>query len=107
MNFTALAIYSRSPAAFRAVKSLGILQLPCDKTVQKFMHRHNTSCGINEQSLLLNAERYDRYKSEREKEGLPMPLSKGVLIWDEVKVWGHPNLGQCKLFICMLHAGSI
>ena len=23
-----------------------------------------------------------------------MPLSKGVLIWDEVKVWGDPNLGH-------------
>ena len=50
------------------------------------MHRHNTSCGIDEQSLLLNAERYDQYKSEREKEGLPVPLSEGVLIWDVVKV---------------------
>ena len=50
------------------------------------MHRHNTSCGIDEQSLLTNAKQYERYKSEREKAGLPVPLSKGVLIWDEVKV---------------------
>ena len=83
---TALAIYSRSPAAFRAVRSLGILQLPCDRTVQRFMHRHNTSSGIDEESLRLNAERYDRYKSERLTEGQPAPLSEGVLIWDEVKV---------------------
>ena len=94
-----MAIYSRSPAAFRAVRSLGILQLPCDKTVQKFLHRHNTSCGIDEQSLLLNAERYDRYKSEQEKEGLPVPLSEGVLPWDEVNVWGHLNLGESRVHI--------
>ena len=78
-----MAIYSRSPAAFRAVRSLGILQLPCDKTVKKFMHRHNTSCGIDDEALLLSAQRYDSYKSERENQGLPPPLSIGVLIWDE------------------------
>ena len=30
----ALAIYSKSPAAFHAVQSMGILQLPCDKTLR-------------------------------------------------------------------------
>ena len=85
-KITAMAIYSRSPAAFRAVRSLGILQLPCDKTVKQFMHRHNTSCGIDDEALMLSAQRYDSYKSERKTQGLPLPLSIGVLIWDEVKV---------------------
>ena len=62
-KFPALLIYSRSPAAFLTVKSL---KLPCDKIMRKFMHQHNTSCGI-EQSLLLNAKQYDQYKSEQEK----------------------------------------
>ena len=44
------------------------------------MHQHNTSSGIDEESLRLNAERYD---TEQLMEG---PLSEGVLIWDEVKV---------------------
>ena len=34
---------------------------------------------------IVNAQRYDAYKSERQMEGHPVPLSKGVLIWDEVK----------------------
>ena len=85
-KITAMAIYSRSPAAFRAVRSLGILQLPCDKTVKQFMHRHNTSCGIDDEALMLSAHRYDSYKSERKTQGLPLPLSIRVLIWDEVKV---------------------
>ena len=62
-----MAIYSRSPAAFRAVRSLGILQLPCDKTVKQFMHRHNTSCGIDDEALMLSAQRYDSYKSKNSR----------------------------------------
>ncbi|CAH3160936.1 unnamed protein product [Porites lobata] len=33
----ALAICSRSPAAFRAVRSLGILQLPCSKEIRRII----------------------------------------------------------------------
>ena len=83
---TALAIFSRSPASFRAVRSLGILQLPCDKTLRKFMHRHVTSPGIDEEALLQNARKYDRFKNDRAAAGLPTPVGEGVLIWDEVKV---------------------
>lgn len=68
------------------MSSLGILQLPCDKTLQKFMDRHATSPGIDEEALMQHAEKYDGFKAKRAASGLPTPVSEGVLIWDEVKV---------------------
>ena len=58
----ALAIFSRSPAAYHAVRSLGIFQLPCDKTVRGYMYKHASSPGIQEDGLLDRAKRYDAYK---------------------------------------------
>ena len=50
------------------------------------MHRHATSPGIDDEALLQNAQRYDRFKEDRAADGLPIPVGEGVLIWDEVKV---------------------
>ena len=52
----AWAIFSRSPAAYHAVRSMGLLQLPCDKTLRGYMYKHACSPGISEESLL--ASRY-------------------------------------------------
>ena len=85
-EFLALAIYSRSPSAYHAVRSLGILNLPCDRTLKGHMYQHSRSPGISEDALLLRAQQYNSYKEERVKNGLPRPVAEGVLIWDEVKV---------------------
>ncbi len=50
------------------------------------MCRHAISPGIDEDALLQNAQKYDKFKVERVASGLASPLSEGVLIWDEVKV---------------------
>ena len=76
----ALAIYARNPAAYHAVKSLGILQLPCDKTFKGYMYRHASSPGINEEALLDRAKKYDVYRKERKERkecGFHYPLGDG------------------------------
>lgn len=82
----AMAIFSRSPAAYRAVKALGVLQLPCDRTLKHYMQRHSTFPGINEDLLFQAAQRYEEFKSDRVHAGFACPIQEGVLIWDEVKV---------------------
>lgn len=49
---------------YRAVRSLGILNVPCDKTVRGYMYKHASSPGINEEGLLDRAQKYDKYKKE-------------------------------------------
>ena len=82
----AMAIFSRSPAAYHAVRLLGILQLPCDRTLRGYMKRHSTFPGINEESLYHAAQRFAAFKANRVEAGFAPPVQEGVLIWDEVKV---------------------
>ena len=46
----------------------------------------STSPGINEETLLDRAQKYEIFKDERVKDGFIRPVGEGVLIWDEVKV---------------------
>ena len=82
----ALAIFSRSPAAYHAVRSMGIIQLPCDKTLRGYMYKHASSPGISEEHLLENAKCFREFKSQRVSDGMAPPVGEGVLIFDEVKV---------------------
>lgn len=82
----ALAIFSRSPSAYNAVKSLGILNLPCNKTLRGYMDQHFSTAGINDEALLEHATKYESFKDERVRDGFKKPVGEGVLIWDEVKV---------------------
>ena len=61
LHLTALAIYTRSPAAFRAVRSLGILQLPCCKELQRIVSRNADGPGIREQYLANESETYKTF----------------------------------------------
>lgn len=80
----ALSIFARSPAAYHALKDIGMFQLPCDRTLRGYM----SSClpGIHTDMLLEQAEKYRLFKQKQIKDGLPMPTGEGVLMWDEVKV---------------------
>uniref|UniRef100_A0A1X7UZ06 Uncharacterized protein n=1 Tax=Amphimedon queenslandica TaxID=400682 RepID=A0A1X7UZ06_AMPQE len=81
----ALAIYSRSPAAYHSLKSLNILNLPCDRTLKGYMYKHSSSPGISEDSLLDSAQKHESFKKEEAQKECPIPVGEGVLIWDEVK----------------------
>lgn len=69
-----MAIYSRSPSAYHGLKSLGVLQLPCDRTLRQYMTYQIS--GVDE----------DAFKKKRVQEGFVKPVGEGVLMWDEVKV---------------------
>ena len=83
---SALAILSRSPSAYQAVRDLGILQLPCDRTLRSFMHKHCHSPGIDEESIQQSAIKYEEHIQETIGGGYKKPLKEGILIWDETKV---------------------
>lgn len=86
-----MAVFSRSPAAYRALKALRVLQLSSDTTLRCYMQRHSSNPGINEDLLHQAALRYSEFKSEKVRAGFAPPVQEGVLIiWDEVKVrcWG-------------------
>lgn len=83
---SALCIFSRSPTAYHALKSLGIIQLPCDRTLRGYMYKYSSSPGICEDALLERAKKYESYKKEQVEAGNLKPVGEGVLIWDEVKV---------------------
>ena len=85
--YIALAIYSRCPSAFKAVKSLNILQLPSERTMKTHMNRFKKSAGINEDDMRQSAALYKEHKTRLSAQGKNLPLGEGVLIWDETKVW--------------------
>ena len=79
---SALAVYSRSPAAFEALKSLNIIQLPSRSSLQAFLSSHQNEPGVKEESLALQFELYSQHKAEKS----PTPTGDGILIFDEVRV---------------------
>ena len=88
LHLTALAIYTRSPAAFGAVRSLGILQLPCCKELQRIVSRNADGPGIHEQCIANQSEAYQTFCESKVASEGKKPLGIGVLIFDETKVSG-------------------
>ena len=72
----ALAIFSHSPAAYHAVRSMGIMQLLCDKMLRGYMYKHASSPGINKEHLLESARRFKTFKTERVSDGMLPQLGK-------------------------------
>ena len=88
-----MAIYSRSPAAFKAIRSLDILQLPSERTLKINMSQFKKKSGINEDDIRQSSVMYDEHKKRLQSEGKMLPLGEGILIWDETKV--------CLKLLCM------
>ena len=82
----ALAVYTRSPAAFRAVRSLGILQLPCCKELQRIVSKNADGPGIHESYIAHQSQVYEQFCAKKVESGRKRPLGVGVLIFDETKV---------------------
>ena len=77
-------MYSRSPAAFEALKGLNILQLPSRSSLQAFLSSHQNDPGVKEESLALQFQLYSQHKDVKS----PTPTGDGILIFDEVRVQG-------------------
>ena len=82
----ALAVYTRSPSAFHALRDLKILQLPCSKVISKILKDGAEKAGIDDEYLKAQHDQFKSYQDQREKDGHPRPLGLGVMMWDEVKV---------------------
>jgi hypothetical protein len=81
-----LAIYVRSPAAYRALKGFNILQLPCVNSLKSFTRANLSNPGEEGIHMSQRAMQYEALKEEKRKQGKPPPVNEGILIFDEVKV---------------------
>lgn len=103
----ALAVYSRSPAAYEALKSFGILQLPARSTLQAYTGAFLHDAGANSSCIADQVAQYLLFCHNLEKDGKKKsPKKDGVLIFDEVKVinqlmWN--SRSQKMIGICMSH----
>ena len=93
----ALAVYCRSPAAYEALKHFNILQPPCKSTLQAFLGANRSDAGIDEKNIAQQRCLYEAFKKQKRREGKKTPLSKGILIFDEVKVQSQVCFTQKKL----------
>ena len=82
----ALAVFSRSPAAYEALKSFNILQLPSVSTMKTYMRANREEPGPVYHRLAEEKKKYEDIKDFKMKMNLPVPLGEGALIFDEVKV---------------------
>ena len=82
----ALAVYTRSPAAYEALKGFGILSLPAKSTLQAYSGAFIHAPGASAACIADQVSRYVVYKEECRKLGKQEPKGDGALIFDEVKV---------------------
>jgi hypothetical protein len=82
----ALAIYIRSPAAYKSLCSFNMLKLPSRRSLQKFVGHHLEVPGECDKYLLGQKKKYTAMCEQLEAEGKPVPDGFGALIFDEVKV---------------------
>lgn len=84
---SALAVYTRSPAAYEALSSFHLLQLPSAGTLKTYTRSNLEVCGEVEGRLAEERAKYDARVAEHIASSKPHPpLRKGALIFDEVKV---------------------
>ena len=82
----ALAVYSRSPAAYEALKSFKLLQLPSKSTLQAYTGAFLHEPGASEQCIADQVAQFVIFKADCVKQGKRVPQGDGVVIFDEVKV---------------------
>ena len=79
-------MYTRSPAAYEALKSFGIIQLPSKSTLQSYTGAFMHEPGARKQCIANQVARYVLFKEQCRQSGKQEPKSDGVVIFDEVKV---------------------
>jgi len=79
-------VFTRSPAAYEALKSFKILQLPSRSTLQSYTGAFLHEPGANSKCIENQVANFTIYKEECIKDGKREPKGDGVLIFHEVKV---------------------
>ena len=84
----ALAVYTRSTAAYEALRSFNILQLPSVSSLKHYTSANIEAPGTDEidKRLSSSKKQYEEHKKEWTARRKKEPLAEGVLIVDEVKV---------------------
>ena len=82
----ALAIYTRSPSAYEALKSFNILQLPSRSTLQAYTGCFLHEAGASWDCISQQVEMFEKFVTECKQSGKQLPCADGVLIFDEAKV---------------------
>ena len=105
--FIALAVYCRSPSAYDALKSFGILQLPSKSSLQSFTGNFLHDPGANKSCIADQVTNYLLFCTQLQGDETKKESKKdGVLIFDEVKVinrlmWN--SRSQKLIGLCMSH----
>ena len=86
MIILALAVFTRSAAAYDVLKSFKILQLPSRSTLQSYTGAFLHEAGASSSCIAGQVANFMIYKVECLKNGKREPKGDGVLIFDEVKV---------------------
>ena len=81
----ALSVYSRSPAAYEALKGFGILQLPGISSLKSYSSFNLENPGVCEERLAVARGQYQQMIDEKPT-AVIVPNWEGILIFDEVKV---------------------
>eukprot|EP00733_Pompholyxophrys_punicea_P001366 Pompholyxophrys_punicea_v1_NODE_655_length_1515_cov_8.613434.p1 type:complete len:188 gc:universal NODE_655_length_1515_cov_8.613434:1216-653(-) len=81
----ALAVYSRSPAAYRAIKNFQILPLPSENTLKAYVRTYNHGAGVDSYAPVLKkfVERFEEIMKEKK---IKEPIKDLWVIFDEMKV---------------------
>ena len=69
MITTALAVFTHSPAAYEALKSFEILQLPCRSTLQAYIGAFLHEPGASSHCIANQVSQYAILKNEQVKSG--------------------------------------
>lgn len=71
---------------YEALKGFGILQLPSVASLKAFTSFNVESAGVFEERLAFSRKQYDAMVEEKCCASQAIPLSEGILVFDEVKV---------------------
>eukprot|EP00733_Pompholyxophrys_punicea_P001513 Pompholyxophrys_punicea_v1_NODE_786_length_1302_cov_2.549318.p1 type:complete len:275 gc:universal NODE_786_length_1302_cov_2.549318:77-901(+) len=82
----ALAIYYRSPAAYKALRDFDILALPSESSLKRITSRNSLGAGIHESKIADQVDAFKTMNKARVAKGLKETPAEGALIFDEVKV---------------------
>ena len=97
-TYTTIAALACSPSAYNALRGFGILQLPCTNSLKSYTSFNLEAPGIHEERISYAREVYDSMVAEKKRKGQLVPLSEGVLIFDEVNYnYIPPSFPACKM----------
>lgn len=86
LSSSALAVYTRSPTAYEALKGFNILNLPSVLSLKAFTGSNLEGLGDIQKHLSELYKDYQVLIKQKKAQGARPPLGEGVLIFDEVKV---------------------